>query len=159
MIKKVFCAIGFISVVLSAFMLTALAETHAEKQIMYAAITFDHNNSQTVFQGRMSRKHFQEWFRTDYPVAGERVEIPDEATSFGALVLTDGDEILVMPFYRWGGEKSVQFACHGHDLGRAPKFAVLEQSEKTFVESMKKAIGKIGIAEPNAPANGASPRR
>jgi len=109
----------------------------------YAAMTFDHNNTQVVFQGRMSRRHFQEWFKADYPVGGERVEIPKDATSFGALVLTDGDEILLMPFYTWGDERSAQFACHGREFGRAPKFAVLEQSEKSFLDSMKRRLESL----------------
>jgi hypothetical protein len=117
-------------------------EPHSE-QFKYAAIAFDHNNTQVVLQGRISHRRFQEWFKTDYPVAGERIEIPNSATSFGALVLTDGNEILVMPFYMWGDERSRQFCCQGREFGKAPKFSVGERSEKSFFESMKRRLKSL----------------
>jgi hypothetical protein len=143
MTKRVFCIVGLAAFVSSPFILTALAATSAEKQMKYAAIIFNDTNSQIVFEGRISRRQFEEWFKTDYPVAGACITIPNDAASFGVLALAAGDEIFVMPLYTWEDGKSAHFACQGRKCGSAPKFAVFENAKKSFLESMKKRLEEL----------------
>jgi hypothetical protein len=111
-----------------------------QKTIRYEAITIKGNQPETVFQGNISPEQFQKWFKSDYVVGGERIEVPKDATLFGTLVLTDGQQILVMPFYTWGDEKHKDYRCQGFEVGKAPAFAVSGQSEKVFLQSMKKRL-------------------
>ena len=118
-------------------------EKKPAKPFTYQVITFVKNDPQTVCQGRMTADQFRKWFKSDYSVAGERVEIPGDATPFGALVLTGGDELIVLPLYTWQGEKVRHFACQGFKFGRAPSFSVWERSEEAFLRSMKERLAAL----------------
>ena len=115
----------------------------APRKFKFAAIVFDHAGNRAIFEGRITAQQFQKWFKKNYAVEGERIETPRDATAFGTLVLTDGDEVLVMPFYKWGGDKQEYFACQSHAIGEAPMFRVLERSEESFLKSMKSTLGGI----------------
>ena len=141
----IFLAVVAIAAVLA---LGASGEQAEKKQFKFACILFDRKENQAVFQGHMNTHQFRKWFREDYAVAGERFETPKEATAFGALVLTDGDEILVMPLYTWGNRKQKYYACQSHTIGAAPMFRVLEKSKKRFLDKMKAELGKLQKAEP-----------
>jgi hypothetical protein len=106
----------------------------------YSIVTFDHNKTEARLQGEISRQHFQDWFKTDYPVAGERVEIPAEAKVFGALILMDGGDLLVMPLYSWGNGQNSLFKCQSPKIGQAPKFVVFERTQEDFMKSIKKRL-------------------
>ena len=57
-----------------------------------------------IFRGQISAEQYKKWFKSDYPGLGERIEIPKDATFFGTLVLTNGNEVIVLPFYEWRNE-------------------------------------------------------
>jgi hypothetical protein len=134
-------------VVLAAISTGSLVDHGVEasevKPVTYQVVTFGTNDPQTACRGRMTADQFRKWFKSDYPVAGERVEIPRDATPFGALVLTGSDEIIVLPLYTWQSEKARHFACQGVKLGRAPMFSVWERSEEAFLRSMKDRLGAL----------------
>jgi uncharacterized membrane protein len=113
------------------------------KPFTYQVVTFVKNDPQTTCRGQMTADQCRKWFKSDYPVAGERVEIPGDATPFGALVLTGGDEVIVLPLYTWQGEKVRHFACQGFKIGRAPRFSVREPSEELFLRSMKERLAAL----------------
>ena len=116
----------------------------APRKFKFAAIVFDHAGNRAIFEGLITAQQFQKWFKKNYAVEGERIETPRDATAFGTLVLTDGDEVLVMPFYKWGGDKQEYFACQSHAIGEVPPmFRVLERSEESFLKSMKSTLGGI----------------
>lgn len=150
--------LGIVSLLAAAITHAASPETPAPRQFKFTGVIFDHQQNRVICEGRIAPQQFQKWFRQNYTVEGERVETPQDATAFGALVLTDGDEILVMPLYTWGVERLRYFACQSHEIGKAPMFSVVEQSQKAFLDRMKLELGKLQEAEPVAPANGASPR-
>ncbi len=109
-----------------------------------ACILFDGNKGhQTVFEGRIPQAQFVKWFKEDYRVGGERVETPPDATVIGALVLTDGEEILVMPMHSWSIRGFTSFACQSIAIGKAPMFSVLEESKKQFLATMKARLRKL----------------
>jgi hypothetical protein len=116
---------------------------HSPKAVKYEAITIRQNQVQIMFEGHINDATFRKWFKTDYGVTGERVEIPKEATVFGALVLPDGEGFLVMPIYNWGSDKSKYFRCQGFEIGRAPMFSVSDDSEKVFFQKMKAKLESL----------------
>src|SRR5262245_5640000 len=118
-------------------------EASEVKPVTYQVVTFGTNDPQTACRGRMTADQFHKWFKSDYPVGGERVEIPRDATPFGALVLTAGDEVMVLPLYTWQGEKARHFACQGFKLGTAPMFSVWKRSEEAFLRSMKERLAAL----------------
>jgi hypothetical protein len=112
-----------------------------QKQVRYEAVTMKQNQPQSVFRGHINAAQYKKWFKSDYGVGGERVEIPKGATLFGALVLTDGAEITVVPFYHWGKDGDTrEFRCQGFQLGRAPMFSASGATERAFFEDMKKRL-------------------
>ena len=134
-------------------------EKPGSAQFKYVVVVFDHEANRVICEGRISARQFQKWFKRDYAVGGEQVEVPQNATALGALILSDGDEILVMPLYRWGSETVKYFACQSHTIGRAPMFHVLKKSEEEFFRAVKSALAELSRAEPSDPARGALPRR
>jgi hypothetical protein len=118
-------------------------EASEPKPVTYQVVTFGTNDPQTAYRGRMTADQFRKWFKSDYPVGGERVEVPGDATPFGALVLTSGDEVIVLPLYTWQGEKARHFACQGFKIGRAPMFSVWERSEEAFLRLMKERLAAL----------------
>ena len=121
----------------------SLADGEIAKPVRYAGILFDHKSNEVKCEGRISREQFRKWFKEDYDVGGERIETPQDAVSFGVLVLTDGDEIVTMPFYRWGGPKDSYFACQSAEIGKAPMFSVLERTEADFIASARRNLSEL----------------
>ena len=113
--------------------------------VKFACVLFDHKQDQVVLEGQISTDKFQKWFKQDYAVEGERLETPSSASVFGALVLTNGEEILVMPLCSWGTDQDRYFACQSNAIGKAPMFCVLEQSQKDFLAALKSQLGKLAI--------------
>ena len=141
-------AITIIAVVLlTGVVVGAVAKQSEGKPFKLSCVLFDHRDNQIVLTGHVRAGKLQGWFKSDYAVGGERVETPKNATAFGALVVTDGDDILTMPCYTWNVEQLTYFACQSHQIGHAPMFTVIETSEEAFVMSMKKRLNEIGEAE------------
>jgi hypothetical protein len=107
------------------------------------AITVKQNQPNVAFRGHLSAERFQEWFKSDYGAGGERIEIPKNATLLGTLVITDGDEILMMPFYTWGDGNHKHFSCQGFTFGKAPAFSVAADTETEFLQRMKKRLESL----------------
>ena len=114
-------------------------EVKVEKHIKYACILFD-QKGQIAFEGAINLKQFHEWFKKGYPILGWRPEIPKGATIFGALVLTDGEEITVMPLYVWMTGKFEHYCCQSYKCGLPPKFGILADTRQGFLEEMKKQL-------------------
>ncbi len=121
-----------------------LDEKQAADGVKYACILFDgKQGNKTVVEGRIPRAQFVKWFKEDYHVGGERVETPSDAKVIGALVLTDGDEILVMPMHSWSIRGFTSFACQSIEIGNAPMFSVLEESKKQFLATMQTRLKQL----------------
>jgi len=114
-------------------------EVKVEKQIKYACILFD-QKGRVAFEGVLNPKQFHRWFKESYECSGERNEPSKEATVFGALVLTDGEEITAMPLYVWKDGKAEHYCCQSYKLGEPPKFWVWEDTRQGFLEEMKKQL-------------------
>ncbi len=151
--------LGIMSLLVVAIAHAAPPDARHATPFKYAVVVFDHQANRVVCEGRISARQFQKWFKEDYAVAGERIETPKDATACGALTLSDGNEILVMPLYRWGSGKVRQFACQSHEIGRAPMFSVVEEAEPVFFQTIRNRLVELSKAEPRVPATGVSPRR
>jgi hypothetical protein len=113
------------------------------KNVTYEAFTIKQNHRRSLFRGHTSAALYQKWFKSDYDVTGKRVEIPEGATLFGALVLTDGEEVEVLPFYMWGDANDRACRCQGFKFGRAPMFSASGDSEKAFFEDIEKRLREM----------------
>src|SRR5574340_997711 len=111
-------------------------------QFKFKGVLFGHPDNRVICEGRIPAGQFQKWFKKDYPVGGERVETPKDAAAIGALVLTDGEEVLIMPLYRWGSGRDTHFACQSAGVGRAPMFSVVEQPQETFFQVIKRKLAE-----------------
>lgn len=140
--------VGVVTVFVGILVVGAFAKQPEAKAIKLSCVLFDHKDNRVVLTGHVAADKFEQWFKKDYPVGGERIETPKEGTVFGALVLADGDDILVMPFHTWGNGKPTYFACQSHAIGEAPMFTVIAESKKAFIQSMKARLNEIGKAEP-----------
>lgn len=103
----------------------------------YQCVVFDHKANQVILRGHLNAASFQQMFKQDYSMTGKRnIETPTYATPFGALVLTDGSEIVTMPLYKWQRQKKWLYACQGYRTGKAPAFSVLEDGQQKFFKQM-----------------------
>jgi len=151
-ILKLFGVTALLVTVLSV--VGAPAKQPDGKPFTFTCVLFDHKDNQEVLRGHVDPKHFKVWFKEDYDLGGDMgPEIPQNATAFGALVLTDGNDILVMPLYTWKKDKQQFFACRGHEVGRAPMFCVIAKSREAFFQSMKARLKEIGKAEQSPPGD------
>ena len=139
--------VGVGVILVGIWVVGAFAEQPESKLFKLSCVLFDHKDNQTVLTGHVAATKFEKWFKRDYGVRGERIETPKNATVFGALVLTDGSDIRVMPCYTWRAGQLTYFACQSHEIGHAPMFTVIETSQKAFVKSMKARLNDIGKAE------------
>jgi len=112
--------------------------------VNFTCVVFDQKEARTVLKGQIEAQQFKKWFKEDYAVAGERIEPPADAVAFGCLVVTDGEELFVMPLCKWGTTKQQHFACQLHEIGRAPMFSVVTDSEEALIQKMKAALEKMG---------------
>jgi hypothetical protein len=135
-------AVGSVLILASLFASEAIGDQSEKRPFHYSCVIFDRKDNQTVFKGVLDMQRFQKWFKEDYGVGGERVETPKDATVFGVLVLTDGEETLVMPLYTWGNDKGRYFACQSHTIGRAPMFGVLADTQKNLIDRMKSELSR-----------------
>lgn len=126
-------------VVLVAVLL--LVSAGPAKQYRFTCILFEHGADSVVKQGVISEARFQEWFKRGYSVGGERVETPPNATVIGVLVLTDGNEVLVMRMSTWNN--GLNYACQSKEIGKAPKFRATGDSKDAFVANLKREIDRI----------------
>jgi hypothetical protein len=152
--------ITIVAAVLAAIL--GLGTSGAQQKItpfIFTCVVFDQKQARTVLKGQIEAQQFKKWFKEDYPVEGERIEPPADAIAFGCLVVTDGEEILVMPLYKWGKAKQLHFACQLHEIGRAPMFSVVTDSEEALVQKMKAALAKMEKAEPEPERDGLKPAR
>lgn len=138
-------AFGFVLTLLLAvgMLVSSSLEGETPRPFKYAAILFDHKSNEVKCAGRVSTEQFSKWFKRDYGVGGERIETPQDAVPFGVLILTDGDEIMTMPFYRWDGPKDGYFACQSASIGKAPMFTVLERTEADFISSVRRKLSEL----------------
>lgn len=125
----------------------AQAQQTGPKAFTLSCVLFEHKESQVVLRGHVDADKLQAWFKSDYPVAGERIETPTNATAFGVLLLTDGAELLVIPCYTWRAGELTYFACQSYEIGHAPMFTVMSTSRKAFIKSLKERLNEIGTAE------------
>jgi hypothetical protein len=142
--------VGSIAWILAACGMLVDAGQRGGKQFKVVGVLFDHKDNNSFFSGKITEQQYHAWFKQDYPVLGERIETPQNATSFGTLIATDGEEILVMPFFKWGSESSSYFACQSQGIGRAPKFTVLQPSEKEFLKIFSAKLNEIAQTEENS---------
>ena len=148
--------VGLGSLVLVAILELACAGAPAERQFKFSAFMFQRGRGRAICEGRISAQTYQKWFKKDYLAAGERIEVPKDAAAFGVLILTDGEEILGMPFYRWKAGEENYFACQGAVLGQAPMFSVIEQTEDAFSRALKQKLAELEKAGKGDPAAGAT---
>ena len=132
-------------VILAALMQTSSAKEEPHKTVRFACVVFDKEGHRTELEGDISHPQFIKWFKKDYRVGGERVETPAEATAFGVLALTDGEEILVMPLYKWGKGNRKLFSCQSIAIGKAPMFNVVAESQKELLSTMKSRFGELSM--------------
>jgi hypothetical protein len=119
------------------------AQAPEQNSFRYEAIVIHHNQPRVEFRGQLSAEQIRKWFKSAYTVRGERIEIPKDAQIWGALVLTDGFEIQVMPFYHWANDNASLYCCQGFEFGKAPAFCTFEQSEKAFLKSMRARLENL----------------
>ncbi len=139
---KSIVAVGLLLGLATVLVSRAHAQEPAKVPFKCSCVVFDHKENPAVFRGIIDAELFKKWFKEDYAVSGERVETPKDASSFGTLVLTDGNEIFVMPLYTWGNADDRHFACQSHAIGHAPLFSVLADTQKDFIDKMKAELGK-----------------
>ena len=132
----IFAAGTFLGIA-GVLMAQGVEQPSPSKAIKYFCVIFDHTNNEVVFQGAMNEKRFQLFFKKRYPTAGTRFETPADAMAFGALVLTDGEEILVMPLYTWTSGHDTHFACQSYQFGEPPMFSVQTETRRELIERMK----------------------
>lgn len=130
-----------------ALTLSEISATRAEiqtknKNYKYQCVIFDHKNNQVVLQGHLNAASFQEMFKQGYSVGGERMETPIDATPFGALVLTNGSEIMTMPLYKWSHQGSWKYFCQSRSIGTPPRFSVFGDSQQKFFKQMSLELNK-----------------
>jgi hypothetical protein len=119
------------------------AQGRGPKRFSYEAIAIKQNQPRVIFRGHITAKQFQKWFKSNFAVIGARVEIPKDAMLWGTLVLTNGQEILVLPFYQWNNQTRSVYCCQGFEFGKAPMFRTLEKSEESFLRSMKRQLENL----------------
>ena len=73
-------SLGVAGLILAALSQTSNGTKPRDKTVKCACVIFVHNVNHTVFEGRIRRAQFTKWFKKDYPVGGERIEIPAGAT-------------------------------------------------------------------------------
>ena len=124
-------------------------DKRASTHFKYSVVVFDHEANRVICEGLITAEKFKEWFKSDFLVSGERIETPKDAIAFGSLILTDGNEVLSMPLYRWSSQKVSFFTCASHAIGKAPKFYVVEQTEEKFYDTIKARLRRS--KKPNKP--------
>ena len=121
--------------------------TNDNDGVQFTLAIFNGASSETIAQGSITRNEYETWFTQDCAVGGERIETPKSANSIGALILIDGDQILVMPLCTWQiASGHSYFACQSDAIGNAPMFGVCTES-KTKNEFLNQIESKItGLA-------------
>jgi hypothetical protein len=89
MVGRLLTVVAVVAVAALAICTGSPANRYADagdaKPVTYQVVIFGKNNPQIVFRGQMATDQFRKWFKSDSAVAGERFEIPEGATPFGAL--------------------------------------------------------------------------
>ena len=105
--------------------------THVH-DVKFTAVVFAGPGNRVICEGRMTSEQFENWFKKDPKgMDGKRGGTPQNAVAFGALVLTDGEGIFIMPFYRSGDEKVKYYVCQGA-LARPRSFTLRHSPKRTF---------------------------
>ena len=111
--------------------------------VAFSLVVFSGASSETIATGKIPRNEYNSWFTKDFGVGGERIETPESAASFGALILLDGEQITTMPLSTWQiASGQTYFACQSVAIGKAPMFSVCLQSE-TKAEFLKQVKNKV----------------
>jgi hypothetical protein len=119
-----------------------------QPRYQYACTLFDHKGDQTLCQGSISAQAFKEWFKDSYPVAGERLETPATATPCGALALSNGTEVFIMPLYQWKTGTPTHYACQSQSIGTPPKFRTLADSLPDFTAKITAQLKSLETPDP-----------
>lgn len=116
------------------------------EDVKFNCVIFNGPTSVQKFDGEVSSRIFTKWFQEDYAVFGERIETPLSATSIGALILTNENNLLVMPICTWTIESGhTYFACQSDAIGKAPMLCVCTESNTAaeFLEQLKRKMSEL----------------
>jgi hypothetical protein len=117
--------------------------------VRYSLVVFDGASSKTIVEGKITNEQYKKWFAQDYSVRGERIETPKSSTSVGALVLLNGEKIILMPLCTWHIKTGhTYFTCQSDEFGQAPMFSVCTES-KTQTEFLKQMEHKLAEFQEN----------
>ncbi len=141
--------------------LCAAEEVKVEQQIKYACILFDQilpsqflfgqklfdQKGQIAFEGALNAKQFYTWFKPRLTFSsGPIFVLPNDAAIFGALILTNGEERIAIPLYRWMDGKTEVFSCRSDSanfLVQTPGNLRKTSTRQDFLEEMKTKLIEI----------------
>jgi hypothetical protein len=103
---------------------------------------FDRDGDRIANSGDFPVEEYHTWFTEDWPVGGERLEIPENAFVCGVLVVSCKEGLFSMPVYRWQMGADFKYACQSYKIGKAPRFQVIAQGEQAFIDSVGNYINK-----------------
>ena len=132
-----------VALVVSLCAITSPSQGKPQGQTAVTCVLFDGKDNRSFYTRGITERQYEKWFKNGYSVASERIETPKGAAAFGALVVSGGGHLLVMPFYKWGPPGARYFACQSKGIGCPPRFRVLATSEGAFLRSMKRDIRDI----------------
>jgi hypothetical protein len=115
-------------------------------QFIFSCVVFGNTNNQEIFKGAMDAAQFRELFEVrKYGMGGGgRLLTPPDAIAFGALTLTDGQTILVVPLFTWKETgRGTFFASQFFKNGEASMFSVsaIEQTQNGLIQKMRELLG------------------
>lgn len=112
-----------------------------EKQFKYVCVVFENGADRVYFKGEMDTERFQILFK-DHGLANySKNVIPKDAIVFGVFAISDGNEILIMPLYKWAKRRSAYCACQIKPKGKDSIYSFMTQaSQNVFLKTLKSRL-------------------
>jgi hypothetical protein len=105
----------------------------------YACISLESGLGKVLAEGKGNPSVCEALFKPPAIYMGLSIDIPQSASIYGVLVVTNGSKIAAIPLRKWTTETGeVSFGCNGP----SPKFAHQGKTVEEFVASIKKYVGK-----------------
>lgn len=110
----------------------------------YILLNFSENlPSPVVSHGKFtSRDVFEESFRSNYPIFGQRLSPPDTSEIVGALLVFNNRTTVALPIHSWSDANSTIFLCQGTSTdGIAPEYSARHTN---MLKLFEKIIADLG---------------
>jgi hypothetical protein len=112
-----------------------------EKRFKYVCVIFEKGVDRIAFKGKMDTERFQILFK-DHGLANySKNVIPKDATVFGVFAISDSNEILIMPLYKWAKRRSDYCACQIKPKGKDSIYSFMTYaSQNLFLKTLKSRL-------------------